>query len=303
MKPPRPLLWVGAKQQAQASILLLIESWIEALPADIEAGGWGYCEPFLGGGSIYLAAEKVKRLDRKGGVQIVLADLNAQLVAAWRGMAEWGPDIANALRELHVIPYGKLVQMLNAPSPLGEEATTQETEEWVQEQAAVFFAVNRLCFNGLYRVNSKGEFNTPPGSRAKEAAKHLHLCATEIEEAYSIMMAGPNAIFARDYRETLAKLDPQTPWLIYMDPPYMDTYDQYVVNGNASPGWTAQLFRWVNNLALPAGSRVIVSNAIEALPLVPRGWNFKNFIRSGKMNSDTSKRGGVAEIIAWKDWT
>lgn len=135
---PAPVVkWVGGKRQ-------LLDSILPLLPARMPL----YCEPFAGGAALLFALRPERA---------VVNDLNAELMALYRvirddvealvtdlGRHENSPEYFYALRNLD-----RNQEAFAALSPV--------------ERASRLLYLNRTCYNGLYRVNAAGQFNTPYG--------------------------------------------------------------------------------------------------------------------------------------------
>src|SRR5207245_8694272 len=102
-------------------------------------------EPFLGGGAVFfhLAPRRA-----------VLSDANAELVNAYKYLREHAEEIEHCLARLQARHNADLYYRIR---------DTQPTDPF--DQAVRFIYLNRTCFNGIYRVNRKGAFNVPIGSK------------------------------------------------------------------------------------------------------------------------------------------
>lgn len=158
---------------------------------------WGdgctrYVEPFMGSAALFFAI---------GPSEAVLSDINADLVEAFC-----------VLRDHPRAVYNRLICL-----PLGEEAYYGIRQEDASQlpsldRVARFVYLNRFCFNGLYRTNTKGKFNVP---YASSKTAHLPLQEDLCKAAKVLLSAN---IAARDFEETLK--DVQGGDFVYMDPPY-----------------------------------------------------------------------------------
>lgn len=287
MKPPRPILWVGAKTEALPLLVPLLQGAVSA------AGpGVAYAEPFLGGGTVAQALRATLGLSC---CPLWLGDLNPHLINAWSWMTD--PDLPKTVATFSTLTFDSMVNLHN-------QARRKKVTALDVEDAAVFLLVNRLCFNGLYRVNSSGVFNVPPGYRNKKKGKNVDALLKSIDEARVAQIGHPPPhLLVGDYARVMREIMQRTknaPLVGYFDPPFMDTFDNYEEGSTASPAWTACLFRALDRLQLSPGSTLVVSNSEAARPMVPRGWSVQVHERSGRMNSKTSAREKVREIIAIK---
>ncbi len=198
----RPFLkWAGGKTQ-------ILDELVARAPERIDT----YYEPFLGGGALFfrLAADPERRPRRA-----VLNDLNHELIAAFRAVR----DDAGALIE-------RLGERERAYLDLDAEgrgdyfyAVRQEYREIAAdggagdiEVASRLIFLNKTCFNGLYRVNRRGEFNVPHGRYARPRI----LDAAGLEAA-SAALAGVE-LRSMDFREACVGAGPGD--FVYFDPPF-----------------------------------------------------------------------------------
>ena len=104
-----------------------------------------YIEPFLGGGAVFFHLLPSRA---------ILADANAELINAYRCLQSHPEVIDRRLRRLHAHHGSRLYYQMRAMKPTSAVG-----------RAIRFIYLNRTCFNGIYRVNHKGEFNVPMGSK------------------------------------------------------------------------------------------------------------------------------------------
>ncbi|MCQ2798793.1 MAG: Dam family site-specific DNA-(adenine-N6)-methyltransferase, partial [Bacilli bacterium] len=142
-KVAQPILkWAGGKR-------LLLNQILHFFPKKFNT----YYEPFLGGASVLLALQPKKA---------VVNDLNEELVNVYRTIKDNPLDLIESLKshaEKHSKEYYYKVRNLDREDGYAGVALC--------EKAARIVYLNRTCYNGLYRVNSKGYFNTPMGGYKK----------------------------------------------------------------------------------------------------------------------------------------
>lgn len=139
----RPFLkWAGGKQQ-------LLAQFAPLLPAAFRR----YHEPFLGSGALYFHLWNTGRITTPAS----LTDNNAELIGAYALVRADVEGLINRLQE-HAARHGR--EHYYAVRALDRGAQPLAPVE----QAARMIYLNRTCYNGLYRVNRQGYFNTPPGS-------------------------------------------------------------------------------------------------------------------------------------------
>ena len=184
---PRPFLkWAGGKTQ-------LLGPLLDRVPRRFGK----YFEPFLGGGALFFALYRLRRTGQGAG----LWDLNGELIDTYSAVKE---DTAGVIELLDIYPHEKeFFYDLRARDPEKLERT---------ERAARMIYMNKTCFNGLYRVNSKGRFNVPFGSYKNPMycdPENLRAVAKAIESV-DLRIASFESVL-----DTASKGD-----LVYFDPPY-----------------------------------------------------------------------------------
>lgn len=132
---PRPFIkWAGGKRS-------IVNILLENLPDSFNA----YYEPFVGGGALFFALKPK---------QAVLSDVNLDLVITYNVVKKNPEQLIKQLKvhesKHNETYYYKIRDQQNLSDPI--------------QVAARFIYLNKTCFNGLYRVNSKGEFNVPIGN-------------------------------------------------------------------------------------------------------------------------------------------
>ncbi|MCL5946883.1 MAG: DNA adenine methylase, partial [Chloroflexi bacterium] len=182
--PARPILkWAGGKQQ-------MLDHLLAHVPAHFNT----YIEPFFGGGALFFALRPRRA---------IIADSNPELINLYRVVASNVEALIAAL----------------APLPLDEDSFYRIRDLNVEQldpvaRAARTIYLNRTCFNGLYRVNRKGQFNTPYGRYTNPT-----VCDPVNLRAASVVLAAAEIILA-DYKDVLHNR-PQPGDFVFLDPPYL----------------------------------------------------------------------------------
>ena len=192
------LKWAGGKR-------VLVKQILEFVPRDIDE----YFEPFLGAGSLFfsLPPETPK----------VVSDFNAELISVYETIRD---DVGGLLRELKkrtnsLEDYLEIRDWDRSPSFARRSKISR---------AARFIALNRLGFNGLYRVNSKGHYNVPYGHpKNVDLLMEANLRAVSAFLRTTDSSGGPAVKFhTGDYKDILQNVsNPRA--LVYCDPPYHPT--------------------------------------------------------------------------------
>lgn len=187
---PRPFLkWAGGKTR-------LMDRLEPLFPPEPAAGG--YIEPFVGSGAVFF---RIRRAH--GPRHVLLSDGNAELVNAWIAIRDRLGEVIRHLRrhrKSHCREHYYLVRA-ERPGSLAPAA-----------RAARLIYLNRTCYNGLYRVNRRGEFNVPIGRYVNPP-----ILDEENLRAVSALLAGV-AIDNADFRDTPGRARQGD--FIYFDPPY-----------------------------------------------------------------------------------
>jgi len=194
VKQYKPFIkWVGGKRG-------LLSQLLGKFPKKFE----NYHEPFLGGGAVFFELYSKGLLKNKN---IYLSDINAELINTYNVVKNNPNELINNLENFKE-QHNKEFYYKTREVDRKEEFKILTNIE----RATRFIYLNKTCFNGLYRVNSKGQFNTPIGSykNPKIADRDTILGASE---------ALQNAIISnKPFSETLNDINKND--LVYFDPPY-----------------------------------------------------------------------------------
>lgn len=236
--------WAGGKRQILKRINEFINDSVEP------GSSFTYLEPFLGGGAVFFDKRPKKA---------IINDLNEDLINAYRIIQSNQYEELIRLLDVHAENYRK------EPDDYYYEvrAWDRNPTRWpngytnVQRAARMIF-LNRTCYNGLYRVNNRGEFNTPIGRYHnplicdRENLKEIHDYLSSKENEITIM----NGSYEECVR--LAKDGD----VIYLDPPY-DYEDDDGFTKYQMAGFSFENFRELKkecDKALSKGAFVIISN-------------------------------------------
>lgn len=174
--------WVGGKRS-------IIDQLTKNLPENFES----YYEPFMGGAALFFEIQS--RIN-----QAYLSDTNFDLVITFKAVQKDPKALIAKLEEHARKDSDDYYYKIRAQHELQDPINI----------AARFIYLNKTCFNGLYRVNKKGEFNVPRGSSTKPniIQKDNILAGSQILQKANI-----------EYREFDA-IKPITNDFVYFDPPY-----------------------------------------------------------------------------------
>lgn len=203
VKNAKPFLkWAGGKTQ-------LINDIAKVLPKYAYSEKFNYIEPFVGSGAVlFWMLNNFPNLEKA-----VINDINEDLINTYKTIASRPTELISILEtlqnEFHALEGSEDNKKLYYYQKR-ELYNTRKEEQSVQ--TALFIFLNRTCFNGLYRVNRKNEYNVPIGSykRPTICDKENILAVSEALQKVEILCG--------DYEQTLNYADKNT--LFYFDPPY-----------------------------------------------------------------------------------
>lgn len=263
----RPFLkWAGGKTQ-------LLPELLRRVPPSYNR----YLEPFIGGGALFFALQPKSAY---------LADFNPELINCFEVVRS---DLPALIEELKKYRYEK--EMYYAVRELDRKEGFASSSHIAR--AARFIYLNKTCFNGLYRVNSKGHFNVPFG-----AYKDPTILDTDNLTACSAALS--TAILKTGSFEEIADVA-ESGDFVYFDPPYApasDTADftQYVSGGFDA---SSQELLLLTCLKLhQKGVKWMVSNSnTMIIQELYRGFKVETVEASRAINSKAEKRGPILELI------
>ncbi|MCC6201534.1 MAG: DNA adenine methylase [Gammaproteobacteria bacterium] len=268
--PPRPFLkWAGGKRQLLPVLLRVVEQM---------APSGRYFEPFLGGGALFFALARDGRLP--GAAR--LTDVNDHLITTYIGVRDAVDDVILLLRE-HARRHDEAYfYAIRAAQPAA-----------IPERAARVIYLNQTCFNGLYRENSKGEFNTPFGRYAKPRIldeRNLRSASVALQRV---------DLRVADFAAATADVGQGD--FVYFDPPYIPLSATSYFTAYSAAGFTlaqqARLATLARTLAA-RGAHVVVSNsASDGVYALYRDRHVYRVQARRNVNSDASRRGEVHEAL------
>ena len=195
--------WVGGKGQ-------LISEISKLYPIELGKTINKYAEIFIGGGAVLFDILSKYRLD-----EVYISDKNLELINTYKTIRDNVDILIKSLKEME----NQYVPMNNEDRKVyyyGKRSEYNNLKINIEEnnirKAALFIFLNKTCFNGLYRVNKKGEYNVPMG-----AYKNPKICDEENLKNVSLALKNVKITYA-DYRESKDFIDEKT--FVYIDPPY-----------------------------------------------------------------------------------
>lgn len=265
----RPIVkWAGGKTRLLGSLLRHVPKRIGT-----------YAEPFAGGAALFfaLAGEKPKRFDRA-----ILCDANAELVACYRAVQR---DVGRVIEALGGYTYDRELYYATRDRDTADLADV--------ERAARLIFLNRTCYNGLWRVNSKGKFNVPFGRY-----RDPRICDPDALRAASRALAGAT-ILCGDFTKATNALEKGD--FVYFDPPYVPVSKTADFTSYAAGGFDgddqARLVTEMRRLR-EAGAGVVLSNAdTPETRALYKEFRKRSVEMPRPINSDASKRGKARELV------
>jgi DNA adenine methylase len=280
----RPVLkWAGGKEQLLGQ---LSEMWPERIGR--------YVEPFAGGAAVFFHLHD--RLD-----EAHLNDVNPQLVELYLVLRD-DPD-----------PLVEELRVLDGPDANTPDVYYRRREEYNRlrgetrsvRRCALFVYLNRTCFNGLYRVNSHGQFNVPFGRYVSPRI----LDEPRLRRA-SAALARARTIRSADFEPFL--LDTcRAGDLVYLDPPYVPVSDSSYFTSYSRDAFgpddqrrlaatLAELHergvRWMlSNSCAPFTKEVFVDGLLARIGLPAEPPHLRTVQARRAINSRTDRRGPVME--------
>ena len=271
---PKPFVkWAGGKRQ-------LIPIINQNLPDSFGT----YYEPFLGGGALLFHI-----LTDKNGQKCSISDLNSDLVLAYTTIRDRIDSLIASLKN-HEKNYQK-----NSESYY--YSIRESNPRSAIEKTSRLIFLNRTCFNGLYRVNSKGKFNVPLGKYSNP-----NIVNEENLRAVShILQSSRISIKCRDFEAVLR--DAKKGDLIYFDPPYQPVSATANFTSYTNKDFTYDDLTRLAELCLKLDSRgcnVFLSNSDSkevAEVFAKNTWKITRIEANRSINSNSKKRTGHFELL------
>jgi len=196
------LKWAGGKAQVLDSIRM-------KYPAGLGKTVLKYAEPFVGGGAVLFDILSNYKL-----TEVYISDINRELILTYKTIRDNISVLITYLKRLEdtYLTADEAERKEQYYLNRNRFNTLKLAHSESPELAALFIFLNRTCFNGLYRVNSKGEYNVPQGG-------YKNPCICDENNLRSVSEHLKNVqIVCGDYKESGSFIDRNT--FAYFDPPY-----------------------------------------------------------------------------------
>jgi DNA adenine methylase len=292
------LKWAGGKSQ-------LLSQFATHYPPELTSGKIvNYIEPFLGGGAVFLSIAQ-----RYTFQQAYLTDINPELILVYSVVQRSPLDLIEQL-EQHQRAYDAANEDERAAyfytirdqynAQRAEINFNRYTTAWVTRAARMIF-LNKTCFNGLFRVNGKGEFNVPFGRYKKPT-----ICDPEnLMRVSSLLQKAELRIAPFTACEQWVNADS----FVYFDPPYRPISPTSSFTSYSSDRFDDDdqiaLAQFFARLHEQYGAKLMLSNS-DPTSINPdddffeqhyRGFKIHRVWASRMINSQADKRGKITELL------
>ena len=280
--------WAGGKSQ-------LLNEIRAKYPETIDK----YCEPFVGGGAVLLDV-----LANCHPKEVLINDINAELVNTYMKIKNNVDELINLLSDMQDSFWAKndidRKAMYLAKRERFNDLKVNGDEQINLEKAALFIFLNKTCFNGLYRVNSKGLFNVPMG-----AYKNPPICDAENLRLINKLLQNVQ-IKCGDYSECAEFIDENT--FVYIDPPYRPltataSFTSYSEN-EFGDKQQIELGKFIDEISAN-GAKVVASNSDpknsdtgdDFFDDLYSSYSISRVSAKRMINSKASNRGSINELL------
>ena len=264
------LKWVGGKRQLMPSI-------VEHLPENIK--DYKYIEPFIGGGAVLF------NLQPKNAI---INDFNEELINVYQVIKNNLDElIADLKKHKNEADYFYSIRSLDRNGAFKKLSD-------VQRASRVIF-LNKTCFNGLYRVNNAGEFNSPFGRY-----KNPNIVNEPTLKAVNKFLNSNNIeIKSGDYSEILKKVDKKS--FVYLDPPYHPISESSNFTGYVQGGWNIydqiDLKTACDELHKKGVKFLLSNSSAEFIKDLYKDYKITIVKANRAINSNGADRGEVDEVL------
>ena len=238
--------WAGGKRQILDAITQVVRDYSDDDP---EFKTKTYFEPFIGGGAVFFSLHPRKA---------VINDLNKDLINAYKVIqSDNYIDLIKRLKRHQDDYHSKDADEYYYEVRYWDRRDDFESRSDVEKAARMIF-LNKTCYNGLYRVNSSGQFNTPIGRY-----KNPPICdESNIKEIHEYLSDPRNdiKILSGDYSDTVKQAKADS--IVYVDPPY-DYEDDDGFTKYQMAGFTFDDFQKLKSVcdeSIDKNSVIIISN-------------------------------------------
>ena len=263
------LKWVGGKRQLLPSIKPMLPKRITS-----------YCEPFVGGGAVLFDLQPKRA---------IVNDINSDLILVYTVIRD-NVEALIELLETYPNEEGFYYELRN----IDREQEKYDKLSEIEKAARVIF-LNKTCYNGLYRVNNAGEFNSPFGKY-----KNPNIVNAPVLRAVSAYFNSSEITFSTaDFELVLEQVRRGT--FVYLDPPYYPVSDTSSFTGYSKGGFSReqqiQLRECCDRLNARGVKFMLSNSATDFIREQYSNYHITIVQAKRAINSVASKRGDVDEVI------
>lgn len=263
------LKWVGGKRQ-------LIEAFSPLLPQKYTS----YCEPFVGGGALLF------HLQPKTAY---VNDINSDLMRVYTVIKDQVDELIEEIKT-----YKNESTFFYSVRDWDRDRQKYDSLSDVKKAARILY-LNKTCYNGLYRVNNAGEFNSPFGNY-----RNPNIVNEPVLRAVSSYFNNSTVTFTSvDYTEVLSNVKKGT--FVYLDPPYDPISETSNFTGYSRGGFSKEeqvRLRMCCDELDKRGIKFMLSNsATDFIKDQYSAYNITEVHAKRVINSVGTKRGDVDEIV------
>jgi DNA adenine methylase len=292
------LKWAGGKTQ-------LLKQFESYYPASLKSGKIKkYIEPFIGSGAVFL------EICQKYEIELAyISDINFDLIQAYQVIQRWPDDLIETLEKLQIkfknsnqtqrqLFFAEVRSLFNSQR---KSAASHKLSKDAIDRTAQLIFLNKTCFNGLFRLNSKGEFNVPFG-------RYKNPKILDAENIYQIsQILHKTEIRSSEFESCYAIANEYS--FIYFDPPYRPISKTANFTSYARSGFTdreqEKLANFYRKLDREKAAKLMLSNSDpkneniddDFFERLYAGYTIHRVFASRTINSVAAKRGRISELL------
>lgn len=258
--------WAGGKRQ-------LLPELMQRVPTSFER----FFEPMIGGGALFFELTPSYSM---------IADVSEELVNTYSVIKESVEELIEHLgRHEHSEEYFYRIRNVDR---------SEAYRRWSRvERASRLIYLNKTCYNGLYRENSKGEFNTPFGNYKNPKiidAENLRACSRVLQTTAICLGSFENVLLEASKGD-----------FVYFDPPYVPLSTSSSFTAYTKSGFNEEVQLQLAEVCKQLdkkGVRFMLSNSFTPFVLdTYKEFNLEEVQAQRAINSKASKRGKISEVI------
>jgi len=261
--------WVGGKRQLLDEITPLVPKRITS-----------YCEPFMGGGAVLFSLQPKKA---------IVNDLNSDLITLYEVVRDDVETLIEFLKK-----HENTEEYFYSIRDLDRDKEAYKNMSKVEKASRILY-LNKTCYNGLFRVNSSGEFNAPFGHY-----KNPNIVNEPVLRAVSkYFNESEIEFYNEDFEETLKKV--KKGGFVYLDPPYDPVSDTANFTGYNKGGFDrneqVRLKNCCDDLNKRGVKFMLSNSATDFIKELYKDYNIHIVKAKRAINSDATKRGEIEEVL------